>query len=93
MVALIPRNLFNLLAMTKQNISTWILLLVLTIIAGLVSSTSLTYVIPLILLLAVLKFIGVAFNFMEMKKAHVFWKVLLIGYLVVFCGIVLAINS
>ncbi len=79
--------------MTKQNISTWILLLVLTIIAGLVSSTSLTYVIPLILLLAVLKFIGVAFNFMEMKKAHVFWKVLLIGYLVVFCGIVLAINS
>ena len=77
--------------MTKQNIITWILLLVLTVIAGLVSSTSLTYVIPLILLLAVLKFIGVAFNFMEMKKANVFWKVLLIGYLVVFCGVVLLV--
>ena len=77
--------------MTKQNIITWILLLVLTVIAGLVSSTSLTYVIPLILLLAVLKFIGVAFNFMEMKKANVFWKILLISYLVVFCGIVLLV--
>jgi len=77
--------------MTKQNISTWILLLVLTVIAGLVSSTSLTYLVPLILILAVLKFIGVAFNFMEMKKAHVFWKILLISYLVVFCGIVLLV--
>ena len=77
--------------MTKQNISTWILLLVLTVIAGLVSSTSLTYLVPLILILAVLKFIGVAFNFMEMKKAHVFWKILLISYLVVFCGIVLVV--
>ena len=83
--------LFNILAMNKQNIITWILLLILTVIAGLVSGTSLTYVIPLILLLAVLKFIGVAFNFMEMKKANVFWKVLLIGYLVVFCGIVLVV--
>jgi len=77
--------------MTKQNIITWILLLVLTVIAGLVSSTSLTYVIPLILLLAVLKFIGVAFNFMEMKKANVFWKIILVSYLVIFCGIVLLV--
>lgn len=79
--------------MTKQNFITWVLLLVLTVIAGLVSSVSLTYVIPLILVLAVLKFIGVAFNFMEMKKANVFWKILLIGYLVVFCGVIFAISS
>ncbi len=78
--------------MNKQNIIIWILLLILTVIAGLVSSASLTYVIPLILLLAVLKFIGVAFNFMEMRKAHVFWKILLVGYLIIFCGIVLIIN-
>ena len=79
--------------MNKQNIITWTLLLVLTVIAGLVSGTSLTYVIPLILLLAVLKFIGVAFNFMEMKKAHVFWKIILVSYLLIFCIIILAINS
>ncbi len=78
--------------MNKQNIIIWILLLILTVIAGLVSNASLTYVMPLILLLAVLKFIGVAFNFMEMRKAHVFWKILLVGYLIIFCGIVLIIN-
>ena len=79
--------------MTKQNIITWILLLVLTIIAGLVSSVSLSYIIPLILLLAVLKFIGVAFNFMEMKKANVFWGILLVSYLVIFCVFILLINN
>lgn len=79
--------------MTKQNIITWILLLVLTVIAGLVSSTSLNYVIPLILLLAVLKFIGVAFNFMEMKKANVFWGILVVGYLAIFCASILLIKN
>jgi len=77
--------------MNKQNIITWIILLVLTVVAGLVSSLSLTYIVPLILLLAILKFIGVAFNFMEMKKANLFWKILLVGYLLVFCVVILTI--
>tara|TARA_R110000787_G_scaffold15134_9_gene46896 strand:+ start:12325 stop:12561 length:237 start_codon:yes stop_codon:yes gene_type:complete len=75
--------------MTKQNIRTWLLLLTLTVIAGLVSSTNIAYAIPLILVLAVLKFMGVAFSFMEMKKANLFWKVLIVSFLVVFCGIIL----
>lgn len=75
--------------MTKQHIITWVLLLVLTVISGLVSNAALTYVIPIIMILAALKFIGVAFNFMEMKKANVFWKVLIVSFLVVFCGIIL----
>ncbi len=78
--------------MNKQNVITWILLLLLTVIAGLVSSEYLSYGIPLILVLAVLKFIGVAFNFMELKKANVFWRILIIGFLVVFCGLILIIK-
>ena len=78
--------------MTKQNIITWVLLMVLTVIAGLVSSASISYMIPLVLLLAILKFIGVSFNFMEIKKANVFWKVLLLGYLIVFCSIILTLQ-
>jgi len=78
--------------MTKQNIITWVLLMVLTVIAGLVSSASISYMIPLVLFLAILKFIGVSFNFMEIKKANVFWKVLLLGYLIVFCSIILALQ-
>ncbi len=79
--------------MNKQNVITWIILLGLTLISGWVSSTTLTYIIPLILVLAVLKFIGVAFNFMELKKAHVFWKIVLVSYLVIFCGVILLINT
>ena len=79
--------------MNKQNVITWILLLLLTVISGLVSNAHLSYVVPLILVLAVLKFIGVAFNFMELKKANVFWGVLILGFLVVFCGLILLIKT
>jgi len=92
MVVTFPCYLFNFLKMTKQNIITWVLLMVLTVIAGLVSSASISYMIPLVLFLAILKFIGVSFNFMEIKKANVFWKVLLLGYLIVFCSIILALQ-
>ena len=70
--------------MTKQNIITWAILMVLTVSAGLGSRTSITYVAPIIILIAAIKFIAVAFNFMEMKKANSFWKVLIIGYLIAF---------
>ena len=39
------------------------------------------YLIQIIMLLAMLKFIGVIFNFMELKKAHVFWKVAIISFI------------
>lgn len=77
--------------MNKLNILTWIILLFLTVVAGLISSTSLPYIIPLILILGLLKFIGVAFNFMELKKAHVFWKLILLSYLGIFCVILLVV--
>ena len=76
--------------MTKQNIITWVLLMILTVIASLVSSANSVYIIPLILLLAVLKFMGVAFNFMELKKANIFWKVIVTAFLILFVGIILA---
>ena len=70
--------------MTKQNTITWLLLMGLTVIAGLVSISSINYMIPIILLLAILKFIGVTFSFMEIKKANLFWRVLIICYLIIF---------
>jgi hypothetical protein len=93
MVTTLSYFVFNVLDMNNQNVISWVILLVLTLISGWVSSTALTYMIPLILVLAVLKIIGVAFNFMELKKANVFWKIVLVSYLVVFCGIILLINT
>ena len=37
-----------------------------------------------IMLLSSLKFLLVAFQFMEFRKAHVFWKILLVSYLFLF---------
>ena len=70
--------------MYKTAAITWIILLVLTLASALFSKLESKYIIFIILILAMLKFLGIAFQFMEMKKAHVFWKVLIIGFLVLF---------
>ena len=78
--------------MSKSNIITWIILLILTVVAGLISNSAIRYLVPIILIFAVLKFIGVAFNFMEMNKANIAWKIILIGYLCVFITLILVIK-
>jgi len=72
--------------MKKELFITWILLLFLTITSAFIANyyTNGDYLVQLILLLAVLKFIGVAFNFMELKKAHAFWKIATIAFIVLF---------
>ena len=68
---------------------TWILLLSLTLLAGLVASFSITDILPIILLLAILKFMGVALAFMEMRESNLFCKVLIVGYLITFSATIL----
>ena len=63
---------------------TWIILLVLTITSALVSKLESKYVVFIILILSALKFFGIAFQFMEIKKAHVFWKTIIIGFVFLF---------
>ena len=53
---------------------TWIVLIVLTITSAVVSKLDSKYVVLIILLLSGIKFLGIAFQFMEIKKAHVFWE-------------------
>lgn len=63
---------------------TWGILIVLTIVSALVSKLESTYMALLIIVLSSLKFFGIAFQFMELKKAHMFWKGMIIGFLVIF---------
>lgn len=72
--------------MNKKATITWIILIVLTIASALISKLESKYVVLIILLLSALKFIGIAFQFMEVKKAHPFWKGTIIGF-VFFWGI------
>ncbi len=77
--------------MNKTEIITWIILLGLTITSALFSEIQSKYSVLIIVVFAALKFIGVAFQFMELKKAHVFWRVLLIAFLFIYTTLVLII--
>ena len=70
---------------------TWIFLITLTILTAIFSNLAMKYVAIIILGLAFLKFIGVAFFFMELKKANVFWRILLVGFLALLLTVVWAI--
>ncbi len=68
-------------------------LLVLTIISAAVSNVDSRYTLIFILLLAALKFVGVSFYFMELKKAHTFWKVALLLFLMLFIVLILLLGN
>ena len=65
----------------SKNLKIWILLVILTIVAVASSSELSTYSTALLLGLAFMKFIGVSFFFMEVKKAHLIYKL----FIVFFC--------
>ena len=60
---------------------TYIFLLVLIILTALTATfVESSYIVPMIVGLSLAKFFTVAFQFMELKNAHVFWRVLLLGF-------------
>lgn len=70
--------------MNKTATITWIILIILTIVSALISKIESTYIVLTILILSALKFFGIAFQFMELKKAHPLWKVSIIGFIIIF---------
>ena len=72
--------------MKKSLLYMYVLLLVFTLITALVSSSMpvSTLTVSLIMTFSVVKFLLVAFQFMELKKANFFWKMSLsldVGFL------------
>ncbi len=70
--------------MNKTVLITWILLLILTVTSAIFANVEGKYIAYILLGFTVLKFIGVAFQFMELKKAHPFWKLTLVSFLLIF---------
>ena len=88
LAAFISYTLFLFLIMKNSLLLVFTLLLILTIsTAYIANSYSVSaFIAPLIMVLAAFKFLLVAFQFMELKKAHLFWKISLtitLGLLVV----------
>lgn len=69
--------------MQKSLIYTYIVLILLTMSGAVLASFSISKtIVGTIIALSVIKFMTVAFQFMELKEAHIFWKIMLIAY----CG-------
>ena len=67
-------------------LTVWLVLIILTITTALVSNSALSTIqaAMLILGLSVIKFLGVSFYFMELRKAHIFWKASILFYVLIF---------
>ena len=74
--------------MQKKDIFTILLLIILTVITSLISGfyNKLEIISISILSLSGIKFLAVAFQFMELKKANPFWKFLIPTFLIIFIG-------
>ena len=72
----------------KKNLflTVLIVLIILTAISALVSVNVIdaTYAAVFVIIFSILKFIGVTFYFMELKKAQVIWKESILAYLTIF---------
>ena len=80
--------------MKKSLFLIYMVLLILTITTSLVANSSVFHesVIALIMALAAFKFILVAFQFMELRKAHSFWKISLLLTLGLFMILIIVIK-
>jgi hypothetical protein len=88
LAAFISYTLFIFLVMKNSLILVFTSLLVITITTTYVANSFSVsaFIAPVIMVLAAVKFLLVAFQFMELKKAHLFWKISLtitLGLLVV----------
>lgn len=86
MVVIISNIILSILDMKKKDIIVLGLLIALTIITAMFATMwySIKNVATIIMILSAIKFLLVAFQFIELKKAHVFWKIILVGYLTIF---------
>jgi hypothetical protein len=76
--------------MKKKHIITLAILLLLTLLTAIVAGFN--HFALLILALSAIKFLLVAFQFMELKKAHVFWKVSIVFIVLLITGIIAVIK-
>lgn len=89
----ISGTLFNLRMMRKEikiNTIVWILLVVLICLSTLFAENGIESAYMLIAGLSVVKFLSVIFQFVEVKHAHIVWKLVSILFVIVyFLGIVI----
>ncbi|WP_339755748.1 cytochrome C oxidase subunit IV family protein [uncultured Winogradskyella sp.] len=75
----------------KSSLITLVVLVILTILSAVVSNYVTNYATTIILILAGLKFIGITYFFMDLIKAHIFWRIIIAAFVFVILTIILVI--
>ena len=76
--------------MQKKLTYTYFILIALTLAGAVLASFSVSKtIVAAIVVFSIIKFLTVAFQFMELKDAHIFWKILLTFYVCVLGGIMI----
>ena len=68
----------------KLNTIIWIVLVVFICLSMLFSENGMSYSYLLITALSIVKFLSVGFQFMEVKHAHIVWKLVSITFVLVY---------
>jgi len=66
--------------MKKRLFYVWLILMILTIISGILAVIEWRWAAYIILFLATLKFNLVAFEFMGVRQAYIFWKIFVMTF-------------
>lgn len=66
----------------KLNTIIWVVLIALIVLSSIFAESNLTFSTIIIIAFAVLKFLSVSFQFVEVKHAHIVWKVVIALFVV-----------
>jgi len=75
----------------RLYIRVWVLIIILTFLSALIANSSFVYAMESVLVISMLKFIGISFYFMGLRKAHVFWKSSIVIFVLLFSIITMLI--
>lgn len=76
----------------KELKLTYIILIVFTVVIAFISDIASKSLSEIIIIFSGLKFLLVALYFMEMKSAHILWKGIIFGFIVIFSTLVLILK-
>ncbi|RLD45623.1 MAG: hypothetical protein DRI89_00580 [Bacteroidetes bacterium] len=76
--------------MNKKNTILWVILMLLMLFnfwLAEISPITGKWTLTVILFVTLIKFLGVAFRFMDLKNAHKHWKIIFIVFILLFSGL------
>ena len=81
-----PNLVFNLTAMTeiKKNTFMWIALVAMIVLSTFFAENGMQNAVYFIVIMSAIKFLGVTFQFVEVKHAHGLWKAVSVVFVAVY---------